>query len=150
MQLHINVISKIYSLHSVLVTQYEIYWPYIYRIRSLAHCVNFNVCCQGETCRCLVVQRHRCFEKKRGDNSTTNRVLNIHGFHVLASSTTKTGRHDIAESGVKHNKTNKHKIITWCLYNFLRSLEQAWTQKYLTFLGTNLLGSIFIVIFKQN
>jgi ammonia channel protein AmtB len=29
-----------------------------------------------------------------------------------ASSTTKTGRHDIAESGVKHNKSNQIKIIT--------------------------------------
>jgi hypothetical protein len=28
-----------------------------------------------------------------------------------ASSTTKTGRHDIAESGVKHNKSNQIKII---------------------------------------
>jgi hypothetical protein len=38
----------------------------------------FNVCCQGETRRCLVVQRHLCFERTRGDNSTTNRVLKIY------------------------------------------------------------------------
>ena len=38
----------------------------------------FNVCCQGETRRCLVVQRHLCFERKRGDNATTNRVLKIY------------------------------------------------------------------------
>ena len=25
---------------------------------------NFNVCCQGETRRCLVAQRHPCFERK--------------------------------------------------------------------------------------
>ena len=38
---------------------------------------NFNVCCQGETRRRLVVQHHLCFERKREDNSTTNRVLKI-------------------------------------------------------------------------
>ena len=32
-----------------------------------------------------------------------------------ASSTTKTGRHDIAESGVKHQKTN----ITYILYQLI-------------------------------
>jgi hypothetical protein len=30
---------------------------------------------------------------------------------TLASSTTKTGRHDIVESGVKHQKSNKIKSI---------------------------------------
>jgi hypothetical protein len=36
---------------------------------------------------------------------------------TLASSTTKTGRHDIAASGIKHNKSNQintkelHKIV---------------------------------------
>jgi hypothetical protein len=39
---------------------------------------NFNVCCQGETRRPLVVQPHLCIERKRGDNSTTNRVLKIY------------------------------------------------------------------------
>ena len=39
---------------------------------------NFNVCCLGETRWRLVVQRHLCFERKRGDNSTTNRVLKIY------------------------------------------------------------------------
>jgi hypothetical protein len=28
-----------------------------------------------------------------------------------ASSTTKTGRHDIAESGVKHNKSNQYNVL---------------------------------------
>jgi hypothetical protein len=39
---------------------------------------NFNVCCQGETRRRLVVQYHLCFERKRGEHSTTNRVLKIY------------------------------------------------------------------------
>jgi hypothetical protein len=32
-----------------------------------------------------------------------------------ASSTTKAGRHDIAESGVKHQKSNQSLDIDWCL-----------------------------------
>ena len=36
----------------------------------------------------------------------------------LASSTTKMGRHDIAESGVKHNKSNKI-IFKILLFNFV-------------------------------
>ena len=50
----------------------------------------FIVCCLGETLWRLVVQCYLCFERKRGDNSTTNRVLkstdrvlNIQGFHVF-------------------------------------------------------------------
>ena len=39
---------------------------------------NFNVCCQGEKRRHLVVQRHLYFERKRGDNSTTSCVLKIY------------------------------------------------------------------------
>ena len=39
---------------------------------------NFNVCCQGETRLRLIAQRHLCFERKREDNSTTNRVLKIY------------------------------------------------------------------------
>ena len=35
-------------------------------------------CCQVEMRRCLVVQRHLCFQRKRGDNSTTNRALKIY------------------------------------------------------------------------
>jgi hypothetical protein len=38
---------------------------------------NFIVCCLGETVRCHAVQRHFCW-KKRGNNSTTNRVLKIY------------------------------------------------------------------------
>jgi hypothetical protein len=34
-----------------------------------------------------------------------------------ASSTTKTCRHDIAESGVKHNKSNQIKTIFQILHN---------------------------------
>jgi hypothetical protein len=33
---------------------------------------------QGEMRRRLVVQRHLCFETEMGDNSTTNRVLEIY------------------------------------------------------------------------
>jgi hypothetical protein len=33
-----------------------------------------------------------------------------------ASSTTKTGHHDIAESGVKHNKSNQSIIFTGCKF----------------------------------
>ena len=40
-----------------------------------------------------------------------------------ASSTTKTGRHDIAESGVKHQKSNQIKSI---IYNF--TLQSAGTD----------------------
>jgi hypothetical protein len=40
-----------------------------------------------------------------------------------ASSTTKTGRHDIAESGVKHRKSNQIKSI---IYNF--TLQSAGTD----------------------
>jgi hypothetical protein len=39
---------------------------------------NFNVCCQGETRRRLVVQRHLCFEWKMADKSTTKSVLKIY------------------------------------------------------------------------
>jgi hypothetical protein len=47
---------------------------------DLAHIFlyNFNVCCQGEMRRCLVVQRHLCFQRKRGDSSTTNRALKLY------------------------------------------------------------------------
>jgi hypothetical protein len=38
-----------------------------------------------------------------------------------ASSTTKTGRHDIAESGVKHQKSINHVIRMWPIMYFLRS-----------------------------
>ena len=40
-----------------------------------------------------------------------------------ASSTTKTGRHDIAESGVKHNKSNQ--------INLFWTLRFAWSQRIL-------------------
>jgi hypothetical protein len=41
-----------------------------------------------------------------------------------ASSTAKTGRHDIAESGAKHNKSNQIKSVTNILKNLkLPSLE---------------------------
>jgi hypothetical protein len=35
-------------------------------------------CCQVEMRWCLVVQRHLCFQRKRGYNSTTNRALKIY------------------------------------------------------------------------
>jgi len=35
------------------------------------------LCCRGEILWRLVVQHHLCFERKREDNSTTNRVLKI-------------------------------------------------------------------------
>jgi hypothetical protein len=34
--------------------------------------------------------------------------------YELASSTTKTGRHNIAESGIKHQKSNQIKSISSC------------------------------------
>ena len=50
----------------------------IFRRKKNTSVYNFNVCCQGEKRRHLVVQRHLYFERKRGDNSTTNRVLKIY------------------------------------------------------------------------
>jgi hypothetical protein len=38
---------------------------------------NFIVCCLGKTLQHLLVPRHLCFERKKGDHSITNRVLKI-------------------------------------------------------------------------
>ena len=52
-----------------------------------------------------------------------------------ASSTTKTGRHDIAESGVKHKKSNK--------INLFWTLRFAWPQRILVCLiSKNCLGNL--------
>ena len=49
-----------------------------------------------------------------------------------ASSTTKTGRHDIAESGIKHNKINQPKFkqlsITYKL-NLNKNMMKKYSEK---------------------
>ena len=72
---------------------------------------NFNVCCHDETRRRIVVQHHLCFANyKKGCTrlaAASDKVyqLRAHGrwFYLgtPASSTTTTGRHNIAENGVK-------------------------------------------------
>ena len=59
--------------------------------------------------------RARLVNYKKGAPDLQSQVYQFlaHGWWfssgTLASSTTKTGRHDIAESGVKHNKSNQIK-----------------------------------------
>ena len=57
---------------------------------------------------------------------------------TLASSTTKTGRHDIAESDAKHNKSNQIKsncVYAYCSwgkqYGFNAATNNKLTRKYL-------------------
>jgi hypothetical protein len=45
-----------------------------------------------------------------------------------ASSTTKTGRHDIAESGIKHNKINQPKFKQLSI-TYKLNLEQKYDEK---------------------
>jgi hypothetical protein len=54
---------------------------FVYKAKEGRHVrivYNFIICCLGEALQRVVAQRHLCFEfKKKGDNSTINRVLKI-------------------------------------------------------------------------
>jgi hypothetical protein len=48
---------------------------------------------------------------------------------TLASSTTKTGRHDIAESGVKHNKLNHiNNALSWIFIVLAQRNNSSWVD----------------------
>ena len=96
---HYSLFWKSLWGESVAWVLYWIHWPRIYRIRSLAHCVTnisywlhlnegfrcngiktnkyviFVLCVSKWSGKVIHMWRHLCFERKRGDNSTTNRVL---------------------------------------------------------------------------
>jgi len=66
--------------------------------------------------------------KKRVHSAASDKVYQLlaharwFSLGTPASSTTKTGRHDIAESGVKHQKSNQIKISINLLHYNLYSL----------------------------